>query len=89
VARSRGIDRAVLGIGLDDLLRIAGDPNDQQGDWAIRALAEAVGEKAASLPPVRKGMRSRPELVERVLTKAEKATPAGAFLAAFGRLSVS
>jgi len=59
------------GVGLDDLLQIAEDPTDQQSDWALRAMAEALGHKPHALPTVRKGMRSDPALVQSVLEKAK------------------
>lgn len=63
--------------GVDDLLRVAEEPDDDMSDWALRALARATGREHAELPGVRGGMRSRPELVERVVADAKRLRASG------------
>lgn len=58
-------------VGLDDLLQIAEDSTDPKSDWAVRAIAEALGHGPQTLPTVRKGMRSNPALVRSVLERAK------------------
>lgn len=63
--------------GVDDLLQLAEDPEDDMSDWALRALARATGRAHSELPGTRGGMRSRPELVERVMADARRLRGSG------------
>ena len=59
-------------VGVADLLRVAEDATDPDQDWALRALARAVGIEHRDLPRVSLGVRSRPDLVARILDEARR-----------------